>query len=146
MAGKAHRAHKTNPPITTTGRKGSSRGWAPLTEQQSNGSGNVTGSGSDSDDTIVVDPEEEEEDAWARQQAEHSYMLPSISGARGSASIRWTDAQVNNFLLSRTLAPTDVLKPSELVRPVMGNVGRTAELIWILRPVFYGECDDLLHL
>ncbi|KDN35264.1 peroxisome membrane protein [Tilletiaria anomala UBC 951] len=80
--------------------------------------------GSDSDETTLVDPEEEEEEMWLQHEQERVQ--------RG-----WTDAQVNSFLLSRTLAPTDVLKPPELVRPVLGNVGRMAEILWIIRPVLY---------
>ncbi|KAK0540184.1 hypothetical protein OC842_000576 [Tilletia horrida] len=48
-----------------------------------------------------------------------------------------TEKEVNDFLLSRTLTPTDIRKPPELVRPLRGRVGLTAELLWILRPLIY---------
>ncbi len=115
--------------------------------QQSHENGGVSSGGSDSDDTIVVDPEEEEEDLWASQQAQYAAGLPPTPGqqqnlASSSRTARWTDAQINNYLLSKTLAPTDVVKPQELVRPVQGNVGRFAEVLWILRPVIYGESKN----
>ncbi|KAL9940949.1 hypothetical protein V8E36_000437 [Tilletia maclaganii] len=48
-----------------------------------------------------------------------------------------TDKEVNEFLLSKTLTPTDVRRPPELVRQLRGRVGLTAELLWILRPLIY---------
>ena len=53
----------------------------------------------------------------------------------------WTEREVNDYLVSRTLTPNDVRQPQDLVRPLRGNIGYTAELIWILRPLLYGECD-----
>lgn len=50
----------------------------------------------------------------------------------------FTDKDVNDYLLSRTLTPNDVKRPEELVRQLRDGVGYTAELIWILRPLIYG--------
>lgn len=50
----------------------------------------------------------------------------------------WTEKDVNDYLLSRTLAPNDVKKPEDLVRQIKGGMGFAAELIWILRPLLYG--------
>lgn len=49
----------------------------------------------------------------------------------------WTEKDVNDYLMSRTLAPNDVKKPEDLVRKLKNGMGVTAELIWILRPLFY---------
>jgi peroxin-16 len=51
----------------------------------------------------------------------------------------WTEKDVNDYLLSRTLTPNDVRQPQELVRPLKKGMGYAAELIWILRPLLYGE-------
>ncbi|KAE8248786.1 hypothetical protein A4X13_0g5476 [Tilletia indica] len=85
------------------------------------------------------------------RQSRHLAPPPPISsmsistGSSGSGSeseetlvgTPLTDKEVNEFLLSRTLTPTDVRKPPELVRPLRGRVGVTAELLWILRPLIY---------
>lgn len=51
----------------------------------------------------------------------------------------FTEKDVNDYLLSRTLTPNDVRQPQDLVRPLRGRMGKVAELIWILRPLLYGE-------
>ena len=51
----------------------------------------------------------------------------------------FTEKDVNDYLLSRTLTPNDVRQPQDLVRPLRGRMGNIAELIWILRPLLYGE-------
>lgn len=51
----------------------------------------------------------------------------------------FTEKQVNDYLLSRTLTPNDVRQPQDLVRPLRGNMGNIAEIIWIIRPLLYGE-------
>jgi peroxin-16 len=51
----------------------------------------------------------------------------------------WTEKDVNDYLLSRTLTPNDVRQPQDLVRSLRGSMGYTAEMIWILRPLLYGE-------
>lgn len=51
----------------------------------------------------------------------------------------WTEKDVNDYLLSRTLTPNDVRQPQDLVRSLRGGMGYTAEMIWILRPLLYGE-------
>lgn len=50
----------------------------------------------------------------------------------------FTEKDVNDYLLSRTLTPNDVRQPQDLVRPLRGRMGNAAELIWILRPLLYG--------
>lgn len=54
----------------------------------------------------------------------------------------FTEKDVNDYLLSRTLTPNDVRQPQDLVRPLRGRMGNAAELIWILRPLLYGECHS----
>ncbi|MCO5598732.1 hypothetical protein L7F22_052830 [Adiantum nelumboides] len=49
----------------------------------------------------------------------------------------WTEKDVNDYLMSRTLTPNDVKKPEDLVRKLKNGMGVTAELIWILRPLLY---------
>jgi hypothetical protein len=56
----------------------------------------------------------------------------------------FTEKDVNDYLLSRTLTPNDVRQPQDLVRPLRGRMGQFAELIWILRPLLYGECFPLI--
>lgn len=51
----------------------------------------------------------------------------------------FTDKDVNDYLLSRTLAPNDVKRPEELVRHLKSGLGYSAEVLWILRPLLYGE-------
>jgi peroxin-16 len=51
----------------------------------------------------------------------------------------WTEKDVNDYLLSRTLTPNDVRQPQDLVRALRGSMGYSAELLWILRPLLYGE-------
>ncbi|KAK0553182.1 hypothetical protein OC845_001318 [Tilletia horrida] len=72
-----------------------------------------------------------------------STSISTVSSGSGSESEETlvgtplTDKEVNDYLLSRTLTPTDVRKPVELVRQLRGRVGLTAELLWILRPLIY---------
>jgi peroxin-16 len=49
----------------------------------------------------------------------------------------WTEKDVNDYLLSRTLTPNDVKKSEDLVRQMRNGMGHAAELIWILRPLLY---------
>lgn len=51
----------------------------------------------------------------------------------------FTEKEVNDYLLSRTLTPNDVRQPQDLVRPLRGTMGNVAEIVWILRPLLYGE-------
>ncbi|PWN43395.1 peroxisome membrane protein [Ceraceosorus guamensis] len=48
-----------------------------------------------------------------------------------------TEADVNEYLLSRTLKPSDVRPAEELVRLVAGREGSLAEGLWIARPLIY---------
>lgn len=73
-----------------------------------------------------------------------SHPTSSVDSASGSDSDEtlvdsWTEKQVNEYLLSRTLTPTDVKKPEDLVRPLRNAMGQAAELVWILRPLLYSE-------
>lgn len=70
----------------------------------------------DSEEETLVDLEEEEALAQSRS---------------------WTNAQVDTFLLSRTLAPTDVRPLSDLMRPVQGPAGAVAEVLYLVRPLVY---------
>lgn len=64
----------------------------------------------------------------------------SVSGSDSDETLvePWTEKEVTDYLLSRTLTPTDVRRPEELVRPTKGGVGKLAEILWILRPLLYG--------
>ncbi|UZJ52579.1 hypothetical protein CBS101457_001899 [Exobasidium rhododendri] len=73
-----------------------------------------------------------------------SQLLPDDRSASNSESDSdetlvdsWTEKDVNDFLLSRTLTPNDVRQPRDLVRTLKGSMGYTAEMIWIMRPLLY---------
>jgi len=109
------------PPLPTTEdpnriRLGSNH---PLTNGRSRSSS--ISEGSSSDETLV-DP---------------SSINPFGLSSSISQQPPWTQREVDDFLLSRTLKPTDVRPPEELVRTLRGNLGKLSEGLWILRPLIY---------
>ncbi|PWN50798.1 peroxisome membrane protein [Violaceomyces palustris] len=107
---------------------------------------NQGGSGSDSDDTLVDS---------TRLNASGTLTSPVLQQVGGTTTTAttissadfppkqtkprepWTDKQVNDYLLSRTLKVNDVRKPEDLVRTLRGSNGKVAEYLWILRPLIY---------
>lgn len=119
----------------------------------------LTGSdpGESEDEETLVDPEEEAFLAQYRAaQASAAANTARAAGGLNSADpfglpppeqdqgqgqsqgqVGWTPAQVESFLLRRTLAPMDVRSITDLVRPVQGPAGAVAELMHLLRPLVY---------
>lgn len=80
-------------------------------------------SSSSSSDETLVDPS--------------STLLSPPTSSNTQQQPPWTQREVDEFLLSRTLKPTDVRPPEELVRQLRGNLGKFSEILWILRPLIY---------
>jgi len=58
------------------------------------------------------------------------------SGRQATSKRKDVETEVEEYLSSRVLTPDDVRRPQDLVRRLDG-MGQVAEIIWILRPVFY---------
>lgn len=98
---------------------------------------NAAHSGSDSDDTLVDSSRLNASTSLNASQvnaaATQNKALPSPP-----LTIKpWTETQINDYLLSRVLSVNDVRKPEDLVRPLREGLGKTAEALWILRPLIY---------
>lgn len=83
--------------------------------------------------------------------ARTGYARPTIASIRGPGEAQVGDAtalkkdSVKDFLMTRVLTVEDVKRPQDLVHKARGTK-KLAEVIWILRPLLYGEqCSRLSH-
>lgn len=70
--------------------------------------------------------------------------IPTISSLRaeGANGMRSVEAEISAFLQTKVLSIDNVREPYDLVRKRKG-LGALAEIVWILRPLIYGEWASL---
>lgn len=99
---------------------------------------NAAHSGSDSDDTLVDSSRLNASTSLSQINGNSSAVTQKKALASPPLNMKpWTETQINDYLLSRVLSVNDVRKPEDLVRPLRDGLGKTAEALWILRPLIY---------
>ena len=77
-------------------------------------------------------------DTWKATRT--GLQIPTISSLRadGASGMRSVESEISAFLQTKVLTIDNVRKPYDLVRQRKG-LGAFAEMVWILRPLIYGE-------